>query len=507
MSKQIPGCITALRDEIKTLGLKSHSGQVESGDVFVSLPSEKAPEFIGQAIDNGAGAIVAGSEQIAQFKQNNPGKADAVRICSLTGSDFDTRDALALLASAKFGTGALPFPVAGITGTNGKTTITYLFEHLYKSAEKRAGVMGTVTYRWPGHQENAPLTTPDCLTVHSHLAKMRDQGQVDAAFLEVSSHALAQKRVLGVNFFGAIFTNLTQDHLDYHTGMDDYFAAKTKLFFEPYAGSGQIAVINHDQPYGKKLLGMLPNEARIVSYGLGNAPAVTGKNSNRRHLQGKIVSSSTAGLHLFMNWQTENGPLNWEIKTPLIGAYNAENLLAMQAMALHLGFTPGDFTCFKSFTGTPGRLERIENSKGLHVFVDYAHSPDALLNVQKELKNVGFKRLITVFGCGGNRDRTKRPLMGEAVAKYADVAVLTSDNPRCEEPLAIMEDVLPGLKNCPEVIQEVDRKQAITIALGIAGPEDVLLVAGKGHEDYQIIGTTKYPFSDQQIIREMLSCK
>ncbi len=507
MSKNIPDCINGLKNEIAEFGLKSHSGQVGPGDVFVALPGDKAPEFIAQAVAGGAAAIVADAGHIENFKAANPGKGDGVRFCPLSSPDFDPRDALALLATEKFKTGNLPFPVVAITGTNGKTTITYLFEHLYRARGKRAGIMGTVSYRWPGHKENAPLTTPDCLTVHASLAKMRDQAKVDTAFLEVSSHALSQKRVLGVDFYGAIFTNLTQDHLDYHRDMDDYFSAKAKLFFTPYAGAGQVAVINQSQPYGKKLLAMLPNEERVISYGLEDAPEKTGANSSQPHLQGRILSSSTSGLHLAMNWQANGENRAWEIKTPLIGAYNAENLLAVQAMALRLGFVPQDFDCFASFTGTPGRMERIENPRGLHVFVDYAHSPDALVNVQKELKNVGFKRLITVFGCGGNRDRAKRPLMGEAVARYADIAVLTSDNPRCEDPLAIMEDVLPGLKNCSAVIQEPDRRQAIARALELAGPDDALLVAGKGHEDYQIIGTTKYPFSDQEIIREMLLCK
>ncbi len=507
MNKNIPDCISGLKNEIAKFGLKSHSGQVGPGDIFVALPSGKAPEFIAQAAAGGAAAIVADAGQIEKFKAANPDKSPGIRFCPVSCPDFDARDALALLAAEKFKTADLPFPVVAITGTNGKTTITYLFEHLYQAREKRAGIMGTVSYRWPGHQENAPLTTPDCLTVHTSLAKMRDQGKVDAAFLEVSSHALTQKRVLGVNFYGAIFTNLTQDHLDYHLDMDDYFAAKTNLFFAPYGGPKQVAVINSSQPYGKKLLAMLPDEERIISYSLEETPERAGANLSHPHLQGKVLSSSTSGLHLAMSW-SDNGTIRtWEIKTPLIGAYNAENLLAVQAMALRLGFSPRDFDCFASFTGTPGRMERIENPRGLHVFVDYAHSPDALINVQKELRNVGFKRLITVFGCGGNRDRAKRPLMGEAVARYADIAVLTSDNPRCEDPLAIMEDVLPGLKNCSAVIQEPDRKQAIARALALAGPDDALLVAGKGHEDYQIIGTTKYPFSDQEIIREMLLCK
>ena len=489
---------SGLLSQIGLYGLKSHSAQVEPGDVFVAMPGEKVCAFMAQAAQAGAGVIVARQADIDAFRAASPSQAARTVLCPVPAG-LEMREALSMLAAGKFNTASLPFPVVGITGTNGKTTITYLFEHLYTCAGKRAGVMGTINYRWPGHQEPAPLTTPDCLTVHGSLAQMRDQGQVDAAFLEVSSHALTQKRVLGVNFKGAVFTNLTQDHLDYHQNMEDYFEAKASLFFPPYAGASQFAAINRDQAPGRKLLERLPNESRIISYGLEPAP----KGDARRHLEAEILSCTAAGLELAMRFQGQS----WQLQTPLIGAYNAENLLAVQAIALGFGFSPENFTCFKEFRGTPGRLERIENEQGLHVFVDYAHTPDALLNVQKELRKVGFKRLITVFGCGGNRDRGKRPLMGAAVARYADVAILTSDNPRCEEPLAIMHDVLPGLENCPQVIQEADRRKAIALALELAGPDDALLVAGQGHEDYQIIGTTKYPYSDQDVIRGILQCK
>ena len=196
----------------------------------------------------------------------------------------------------------------------------------------------------------------------------------------------------------------------------------------------------------------------------------------------------------------------WELRSPLVGAFNASNLLAVQALALALGYKPEQFKVLESFNGVPGRLERIDNPQGLAVFVDYSHTPDALVNAQRTLKDAGFKRLITVFGCGGNRDRGKRPLMGKAVADFADIAVLTSDNPRREDPLAILDDIRPGLASCPQVVEEVDRRKAIAKALALLKPGDALLVAGKGHEDYQIIGETKYPFSDQAVIREVLKC-
>ena len=507
-------------------GLKSHSGQVEPGDIFVVLPLASPSEnvhnnphsakFMADAIERGASIVLAQLEQIEAFQQSHPALAAKVDFYQVD----DSRASLAKLAVAKFNTNQLPFPLIGITGTNGKTTITYLFEHLYKSCAKNTGVFGTVTYRWPGHEQAAPLTTPDCLTVHSMLANMRDSGPIAAAFLEVSSHALIQKRVLELEFAGAIFTNLTQDHLDFHADMEDYFQAKTKLFFSPYAAKNQIAVINSDDPYGRRLVEILmasgqdksSSLGKVITFGLAGNPAPktskdTGINKDvankHRHLQGEILSSGRNGLQLRMSFEG----CAWEISSPLVGNYNALNLLSVQALALNFGFEPDDFKCFENFSGTPGRLERVLNPQNLHVFVDYAHSPDALVNVQRELKKAGFKRLITVFGCGGNRDRGKRPLMGEAVAKYADIAVLTSDNPRNEDPLAIMDDVRPGLASCPQVIEEVNRRKAIAMAIELTGPEDALLVAGKGHEDYQIIGDIKYPFSDQKIIEEILLCK
>lgn len=222
-------------------------------------------------------------------------------------------------------------------------------------------------------------------------------------------------------------------------------------------------------------------------------------------LRGRVLSMSPAGLHLRMTWRGES----WELHSPLVGAFNASNLLAVQALALGLGCTPADMRHLESFHGVPGRLERIPNAKGLNVFVDYAHTPDALINVLSTLREAGFARVVAVFGCGGNRDRTKRPRMGQAVAQWADVAVLTSDNPRNEAPMDIINDVLPGLvptgAHDLQVIVEADRRAATQLALGLLGPNDALCIAGKGHEDYQIIQGVKHPYSDQQTVRELLA--
>lgn len=481
--EELVGVVRATRPAIRT-----DSRKIGSGDVFVAVPgvAVDGATFIAKAAAAGAAYVVCRLAAAPEIEA----LPEAANIT--VAFHEDPRHALGLLAQARYGTDALPFPVVGVTGTNGKTTITYLLEHLFRSAGKRTGVLGTVSYRWPGHEQDAPLTTPDCLELHAMLAQMAEAG-VEVAFMEVSSHALDQERVAGIHFQSAVLTNLTQDHLDYHGNMENYFKAKARLFTE-LPDSDKMAAINADDAWGRRLLAMLPG---AVGFGLGDE-TVPGS----RPLRGEMLRCSTAGVHLRMHFEGEE----WEIDSPLVGAHNASNLLAVQAVGLGLGLRPVDFACLENFAGVPGRLERVVNPQGVDVFVDYAHTPDALVNVLRALRAVGFKRIITVFGCGGNRDRTKRPLMGKAVAAHSDVAVLTSDNPRNEAPLAIMDDVMPGLAGAREVVADPDRKSAIATALAMLRPGDALLVAGKGHENYQMIGDRKVPYSDQQTIREILGC-
>ncbi|MBO4301062.1 MAG: UDP-N-acetylmuramoyl-L-alanyl-D-glutamate--2,6-diaminopimelate ligase [Desulfovibrio sp.] len=458
---------------------------VRSGDIFVAVPgaSQDGAQFIPAAVAAGAGVIVccpgipeeaAASEAGCQIIHHN-----------------DPREALWRLAEARWHSSKLPIRVLGITGTNGKTTCTYLLEHLFAQAGHIPGVLGTVSYRWPGHSEPAPLTTPDALSVHSMLSNMATAG-VDVAVMEVSSHAIDQQRVYGVPFSGVIFTNLTQDHLDYHRDMESYFKVKARLFLE-LPKSDKAMAINADDAWGRRLLELCP---QALSFGLQKTAF------RRRHLWGELLSAGTEGCHLRMHFEKRQ----WELRSPLVGAFNASNLLAVQAVALEMGFDSSVFNALESFTGVCGRLERIDNDQGYNVFVDYAHTPDALENVLKALRSAGFKRIITVFGCGGNRDRTKRPLMGKAVAQWSDVAVLTSDNPRYEKPEAILEDVLPGLREARNVVVDVDRKQATIKALNMIGKNDALLIAGKGHEDYQIVNGAKHHYSDQETVREFFHC-
>ncbi|MGJ3524387.1 UDP-N-acetylmuramoyl-L-alanyl-D-glutamate--2,6-diaminopimelate ligase [Nitratidesulfovibrio sp. D1] len=478
--------------------IRTDSRRVGRGDVFVAVPGVAAnggagvdgADFIPKAWAAGAGAVVC-----------LPGRVDAALADAPEGSVVavhdDPRAAIGLLGQARYGTDALSFPVVAVTGTNGKTTITYLLEHVFSALGRRAGVLGTVSYRWPGFAMDAPLTTPDCIETHAMLARMQAAG-VDVALMEVSSHALDQRRVAGIRFAGAILTNLTQDHLDYHGDMERYYAAKARLFTE-LPDADKACAVNADDAWGRRLLGEVPH---AIGFGLEAAPDGGEVVPGRRHLHGEMVRNDTSGLTLRMTFEGRQ----WELSSHFIGAHNASNLLAVQAVCLGMGLAPEDFASLADFAGVPGRLERIVNPRGLDIFVDYAHTPDALENVLRALRAVGFARIVTVFGCGGNRDRTKRPLMGQAVARYADVAVLTSDNPRHEDPESIMADVLPGLAGAREVVSDPDRARAIGKALALLRPGDALLVAGKGHESYQQIGDRKVPYSDQQVIREILGC-
>lgn len=464
------------------------SRKATSGCVFVAVSGATADGglFIRDAVARKAAFVVCEERHVDTV----PADVVAVAVAS-------PRLAVAQLAAARYGTSTLPFKLVGVTGTNGKTTVTYLLEHLFAQAGLRTGVLGTVAYRWPGHNTPASMTTPDPLDLHAMLADMA-AANVQMAAMEVSSHALDQNRVAELPFSGAVFTNLTQDHLDYHKTFDSYFAAKARLFLEqPLAN--KVMAVGVDDLWGKRLAAtIMENLAgsapQLLTYGLNKHSA------GKRHVYGEIVESSTRGLTMNVHC---DGKV-WVCRSPLVGAFNAQNLLAVQALATGMGIDHQTFDCFTDFYGVPGRLERIPNKQGLDVFVDYAHTPDALTNVLSALRGAGFKRIICLFGCGGDRDRTKRPLMGDAVAQGADVAVLTSDNPRHEAPEAIMADVLPGLATAAAVLTEPDRRKAIERALDWMQPGDALLVAGKGHETTQQVGDVKHPFSDQQTIREIL---
>ncbi|WP_022661323.1 UDP-N-acetylmuramoyl-L-alanyl-D-glutamate--2,6-diaminopimelate ligase [Paucidesulfovibrio longus] len=462
------------------LRVRTDSRKVLPGEVFVALPGSKVDgtDFIRAALERGAKYIV--TQRDGQWTRG----LDAALLVRP-----DAAEALGELARAHFHADGQHLKLVAITGTNGKTTTAFIIEHLLAAVGLKAGLMGTVAYRWPGFSLDATLTTPDCWTLHELISNMA-RSDVDAVVMEASSHAIEQRRVAGLHFDVAVLTNVTQDHLDYHGDMESYFNAKAELF-RARPKTDKTWVLNHDDPYGRRLLAEAP---QALSYGLSEAPE--GCNA----LRGEILTSSSAGLTLRMHHQGST----WEMSSPLIGRHNAQNLLAAQAVGLCLGLSQRDLRKLEDFAGVPGRLERVPNEHGLDIFVDYAHTPDALVNVLGALRELTRGRLLTLFGCGGNRDKTKRPLMAEAVAKYADVGVLTSDNPRHEDPLDIITDARPGLADCRLSIEEPDRYAAIVRAVGLMEPGDVLLVAGKGHENYQQIGDEKLPFSDVEAVGRAL---
>jgi len=455
------------------LMVRTDSRLVQPGEVFALMPSaaDKAADFLADALARGAGWLV--------LDQNTPVPGDTA--AGLVRVD-DTASTLGTLAEAHFHTREQAMQVVGITGTNGKTTVAYLLEGLLSACGRTVGVLGTVAYRWPGTSIDASLTTPGCWRLHELFAQMSADG-VDTVIMETSSHALHQKRVAGLEFDAAVLTNLTQDHLDYHGDFENYYQAK-RLLFSSYPRPDKHMAANADDPYGQRLLKEFPDALGFTLQGAATC--------DKSMLCGKLVECSSRGLLLRMEWEGKC----WSLNSGLVGQHNASNLLAAQAAALGLGMGPADMQPLAPFTGVPGRLERVENAHGLDVFVDYAHTPDALLNVQRALLNAGFKRLVTVFGCGGNRDRAKRPLMGQAVAELSDICVLTSDNPRHEDPLAIIDDVRPGLAKAKAVIEDADRYQAMLKAVAQLKKGDALLIAGKGHESYQQVGDVKHPFSD-----------
>jgi UDP-N-acetylmuramoyl-L-alanyl-D-glutamate--2,6-diaminopimelate ligase len=465
------------------------SREVVPGALFFALPGVKADgaAFAAEAARRGAAAVVAER------------KVDCGTALLLLAPS--ARRAMAVAAANFHGRPGDALALAGVTGTNGKTTVTYLVEACAQAAGVPIGVMGTVTHRFPGVVRTAAHTTPESTTIQSLLGEMRDAG-AKLAVMEVSSHALAQDRVCGLHFSVAGFTNLTRDHLDYHGDMEGYFAAKRRLFHEHLVPGG-TAVVNAHDPWGTRLADQLGPGRRIWRYGTRTDDAL-------RPLELK------SGLHgIAARVATPAGEL--EIGSPLVGAHNVENLLCAAGMALALGLPlEAVGRGLSASPGAPGRLERIA-ARGINVFVDYAHTDDALSRALAALRALAPRRLLCVFGCGGDRDHGKRPLMGEAAARGADVAIVTSDNPRSEAPEAIIEEILPGLERAGATrrslesaaersgyLVEPDRRAAIRLALSLAREGDAVLVAGKGHEDYQIVGAERRHFDDREEARAAL---
>ncbi|MCP4690736.1 MAG: UDP-N-acetylmuramoyl-L-alanyl-D-glutamate--2,6-diaminopimelate ligase [Desulfobacterales bacterium] len=475
--------------------LHYQSGDVGPGGLFAAIPGLKADghDFIPDALSRGARAVIT----------EKPFEGDVAVI-----ETPDARKAMALAAARFYGDPSGRLRLIGVTGTNGKTTVSYLVESILKRAGFRVGVIGTVDCRYGEKTTPNPVTTPESLDLQRILAEMVDAG-VTHVVLEASSHALDLHRLEGCRFDVGVFTNLSQDHLDFHRSMDAYWESKKRLFTEflsPGKGKeGATAVINRNDPRGAALFDALSirkisagrsgsDDVRIESPGLGPA-GVSGR-----------VRIPGGGFHL---------------KSPLTGDYNVENILCAAGVGAALGIPAGRIQAgIESLARVPGRLERVDDPDGRLVFVDYAHTPDALENVLKTLNRTTPSRVICVFGCGGDRDREKRPRMGRIAGRFSNLAVITSDNPRSEPPMAIIEQIRQGVGNgagrvysTAELadgfrqdgcVVEPDREKAIRLGIRAAREGDAVLIAGKGHEDYQILGDRTISFDDRRVAKAIL---
>ena len=466
------GCIN---QEIS--GIHIDSRQIESGHLFVAVKGTQTDghAYINKAIEKGASAIVC--EMLPEEL-----KKDVTYI-----KVMDTEDSVGKLATAFYGNPTDKLELIGVTGTNGKTTIATLLYNMFRQFGYKVGLISTVCNYIDDEAIPTEHTTPDPITLNKLLGRMADEG-CKYAFMEVSSHSVAQKRIGGLKFAGGIFTNLTRDHLDYHQTVDNYLKAK-KAFFDNLPKSA-FALTNLDDKNG---MVMIQNtKAKVCTYSLRSIS----------NFKGKVLEDGFEGMLMDIN--------NVEVNVQFIGRFNASNLLAVYGTACLLGKKPEDVLLVLSMLRpVSGRFDALRSPKGYSAIVDYAHTPDALTNVLSTIQEVlnGRGRIITVVGAGGNRDKGKRPIMAQEAVKLSDKVIITSDNPRFEEPQDIINDMLAGLEKDQQrnVISIIDRKEAIKTACMLAQPGDAILVAGKGHENYQDIKGVKHHFDDKEVIKEIFA--
>ena len=485
--RDLPGAEVQGNPNVDIRGISYHSGRVKPGELFAAVPGtlRDGHEFIAAAQERGAVAVLVARKP-----------APALPIPAVIVPNV--RLAMGQLAERLLGWPSQKLKLVGITGTNGKTTLTYLLEEIARQAGYRPGVIGTINNRWADKSFPASQTTPESVDLVQALAEMvRDR--ISHVLVEVSSHALDQQRVAGLHFVAGVFINLTQDHLDYHREMEIYFAAKRRLFTEVLPGKWELdrtadpgaegpAIIALDDPYGRRL-------AQEVS------PALTfGVNSADAQFRATEIQADVKGVRFRLL-----GPQSdCRISSPLLGRHNVMNLLAAAATATALGFPlQAVQTGAESLAKVPGRLEPVPNDRGLTVLVDFAHTPDAVAHAIAAGRELCRGRLISLFGCGGDRDRSKRPLMGRIASQGSDQVVVTSDNPRTEDPERIIREIEAGIERKNYRV-EPDRRAAIAQALALAQPGDLVLLMGKGHEDYQIVGQTKHHFNDREVAEEIL---
>ncbi|MEO0518007.1 MAG: UDP-N-acetylmuramoyl-L-alanyl-D-glutamate--2,6-diaminopimelate ligase [Cyanobacteria bacterium P01_A01_bin.116] len=480
--------------EREVTGLCANSQAIEPGNLFIGMPGTRVDggEFWQGAVEKGAIAALISPQALAAKPA-----ADSEALV-LTSRSIP--QACADLAAQFYAHPAQAMKMVGVTGTNGKTTTTHLIEYFLNQAQQKTAILGTLYTRWPGYEKTAVHTTPFPIDLQRELDSAR-QADCDNAVMEISSHALAQHRAWGIPFEVSVFTNLTQDHLDYHKDLDDYFEAKALLFGADYL-KGR-AIVNKKDAYGQKLISRLSAE-QVWTYSIED------------------TSADLYTTHLTYGPTGVSGTLctpegSQAFSSPLVGQFNLENLLAATGSALHLGVSLMQIVeALPAFTGVPGRMERVQlggNNAGqqiakpqdISVIVDYAHTPDSLENALNAARPFISGRLICVFGCGGDRDRTKRPKMGAIAYAQSDRAIVTSDNPRTENPEQILQDVVAGISGELDDSQVIcDRAQAIRSAILQAQPGDGIVIAGKGHEDYQILGTEKIHFDDREQSRAAL---
>ncbi|HMC62791.1 MAG TPA: UDP-N-acetylmuramoyl-L-alanyl-D-glutamate--2,6-diaminopimelate ligase [Candidatus Solibacter sp.] len=468
--------------QLEIRGLEYDSRRVEPGFLFFAFPGSRADgrQFAQDAVARGALAVVGESEPPAPLAGHLP--AGWVQV-------EHGRQALSLSARNFYDKPDEQLAITGVTGTNGKTTTAYLIDSVLRAAGNTTAMIGTIEYHLAGRVLKAVNTTPESLDLVRLFSELRQSAGTHAT-MEVSSHALALNRVYGLHFHTAVFTNLTRDHLDFHGTMEAYFAAKQMLFDGAGGPPPRFAVLNRDDEYARRI--QLDPKTQAIWYGLGQ----------EAELRARQISSGFQGL----KFEVQHGKLRWAVESPLIGKINVYNILAACGAGLSYGLAPETIALgIRDLRAVPGRFERVDLGQPFVVVVDYAHTDDALRNTIAVARGLNPKRVITLFGCGGDRDRTKRPLMGQAAAEASDFVVLTSDNPRSEDPLAIMNDALVGIrrKDVPHVV-EPDRAAAIARALKEAREGDIVILAGKGHETYQVLKDKTIDFDDRQVAREVL---
>jgi UDP-N-acetylmuramoyl-L-alanyl-D-glutamate--2,6-diaminopimelate ligase len=476
--KQIPGIDWAGKPDVQVRGIAYDSRLVQEGDLFVAIKGEKTDgaRFVGQAISRGAVAVA--SESSIENRPELPG--------------FTIPDARKFLAESSrifYRDPSSKLKLVGITGTNGKTTTSYLMDSLFSQAGLLSCLVGTIGMKIGNASYASKHTTPEASDVMKFLSQALTEGCTHGA-MEVSSHSLALKRVFGLKFAVGVFMNLTQDHLDYHKDMESYFQAKGLLFSRENDNRIESAVINIDDSYGERLAKQVP--CPVVRFGFNSTADIRVIEFHSHADRSELILATPAGKA--------------EFHLHLIGRPNAFNIMAATGAALSLGLNMDKIRKgVEALKGVPGRLEIVNAGQDFAVIVDYAHSPDALENLLRTASQLPHIRIITVFGCGGDRDRTKRPIMGNIASTMSDFVIATSDNPRSEDPSDILKEIESGLRKGSAPYRMItDRGEAIEAAISMAQKGDAVVIAGKGHEDYQIIGNHSIPFDDRQVAAELI---